>query len=84
MIQEKHNEALSGHFGISKSQELFSRFYYWPRMNLDVRRYVESCVIYQKSKGTSTNVGLYQPLPIPTRPCECLSMDFVVGFVRVL
>lgn len=71
LMQEKHNGALSGHFGITKTQDLVSRFYYWPRMNLDVRRYVESCVVCQKAKGTSTNTGLYQQLPIPTRPWEC-------------
>ena len=43
---------------------------------------MESCVICQKAKGTSTNVGLYQPLQIPTRPWECLSMDFVVGLPK--
>ena len=71
LIKEKHNGALSGHFGITKIQDLVSRFYYCTRMNLDVRRYVESCVICQKDKGTSTNVGLYQRLPIPTRLWEC-------------
>ena len=51
-------------------------------MNPDVRRYVESCVICQKEKGTSSNASLYQPLPIHTRPWECLTMDFIVGLPK--
>lgn len=68
LIQEKHNGCLSGHFGLNKTLELVQCFYYWPRMQRDIRRYVEQCMVCQKEKGTSTNAGLYQPLPIPTRP----------------
>lgn len=82
LIQEKHNGALSGHFGVNKTQELVTRFYFWPRMNRYVRQYVENCVVCHKAKGTSSNAGLYQPLIIPTRPWECISMDFVVGLPR--
>ena len=51
-------------------------------MQSDVRRYVEQCGICQKVKVTSSNVGLYQPLPIPNRPWECINMDFIVGLPR--
>lgn len=53
-------------------------------MQRDVRKYVKQCVICQKAKGTSSNVGLYQPLPIPDIPWECLSMDFIVGLPRTI
>lgn len=53
IIQEKHNGSLSGNFGLNKTLDLFERFYYWPKMQRGVRRYIEQCVICQKGKGTS-------------------------------
>lgn len=82
IIQEKHNGNLSGHFGINKTLELVQRFYYWPKLLRDVTRYVEQCVVCMKEKGGSSNAGLYQPLPVPNRPLECVSMDLIVGLPK--
>ena len=43
---------------------------------------MEKYNICQKEKGTSSNTKLYQPLPIPNRPWECINMDFIVGLPR--
>lgn len=39
-------------------------------------------MVCMKVKGGMINVGLYQPLPIPNRPCDYLSMDFIIGFLK--
>ena len=57
-------------------------FYYWPKMQIDVKKFVEKCKICQHAKGRSQSTGLYQPLPIPDRPWDAISMEFVFGLPR--
>lgn len=78
IIREKHQGSLGGHFGLDKTLEQVTRYYYWPKVQAEVRKFVEQCSICQRAKGTRSNAGLYQPLPIPQRPWECVSMDFVL------
>jgi hypothetical protein len=48
----------------------------------EVKRFVDRCKIFQHLKGRKQNAGFYQPLPIPERPWEVSSMDFVFGLPR--
>ena len=82
LIHEKHNGGLSGDFGWDKTCAQVSTFYFWPGMQHDVKNFVEKCRICQHSKERRKNIGLYQPLPIPTRPWDSITMDFVLGFPR--
>lgn len=45
IVKEKHCGGLVGHFGIDKTLELVKRFYFWPKMQTEIRKYVEGCVI---------------------------------------
>eukprot|EP00253_Pinus_taeda_P009358 PITA_09358 len=82
IVREKHSGGLAGHFGINKTLEQLGHFYYWPKMNRDVQRYVNRCKVCQLSKGHSQNTGLYTPLPVPSRPWDLVSIDFVLGLPR--
>jgi hypothetical protein len=47
-----------------------------------VERYVLRCVTCHKAKSRLNPHGLYTPLPIPSVPCEDISMDFVLSLPR--
>jgi len=82
IIREKHSGGLAGHFGIDKTLEQLSHFYFWPKMRRDVQRFVTKCKVCQLAKGHSQNTGLYTPLPIPGRPWDSVSLDFVLGLPK--
>jgi len=48
-------------------------------MHENVSKYVKGCTMCAISKPSNINLGLYTPLPIPSRPWESASMDFVGG-----
>lgn len=82
MVQEIHNGRLARHFGVEKTLGQLSHFCFWPKMKAYVQRYMSKCRVCQYVKGRSHNAGLYIPLPIPNRPRESVSMDFILGLLR--
>jgi hypothetical protein len=81
LLKEKHSGGLDEHFGHDKISKLNGSFFY-PGMRIDVKKFVDRCRICQHTKGKMQNTGLYQPLPIPERSWDTVSMDFILGLPR--
>lgn len=82
ILDQCHDKA--GHLGIDKTQELVQRRFWWPKLVEHVREYVTACPICAKTKSRNSRLpGQMVPLPIPTRPWECVTLDLVTDLPPV-
>jgi hypothetical protein len=80
IIAEHHNNNISGHRGVTKTHVEIKQHFYWPQMKRDVTEYVTTCPTCIVSKYTNQHpAGLLQPIPLPDRRWQQVTMDFVSG-----
>jgi Integrase zinc binding domain len=73
-----HGHTSLGHLGMEKTEYYIACFYWWPTMSKDILTFCKSCGQCQVAKdSTQKPKGLLHSLPIPTRPWESISMDFI-------
>ena len=81
ILKAEHDSRIAGHFGQFKTLERIKANFYWSKMDQEVEEYVCSCDSCQRNKATRhKKYGLLDPLDIPNRPWDDISMDFIVGF----
>lgn len=84
LIKECHDTKWAGHPGTRRTRALLEREYFWPRMRSDIDEYVKSCLVCQQDKIEQKKTsGLLEPLPIPNRPWESVSIDFISALPEV-
>ena len=79
VLDEVHNSITeAAHSGYHKTYNRLAAVYYWPRMSRHIKKYTMTCDICQKSKPRRhAPIGLLQPIPIPSRPFEVITIDFI-------
>ncbi|SLM35926.1 gag-pol polyprotein [Lasallia pustulata] len=78
VIQERHDNKLAGHPGISKTIELITRDFKWPGLRKDVQQYVDNCDTCKKAKHSRHKpYGLLQPPAVPNETWTSIAMDFI-------
>ncbi|KAL3688559.1 hypothetical protein R1sor_014868 [Riccia sorocarpa] len=78
LLKESHDLPLAGHKGAKSTLARVSKGYFWPDMRDDVENFVKTCVVCQANKVSYQKTpGLLRPLPIPNKPFEAISMDFI-------
>ncbi|KAJ8506975.1 hypothetical protein ONZ45_g10598 [Pleurotus djamor] len=91
ILQNKHDHILAGHPGQTKTLALIRREYVWPNLRSFVIDYCKSCVTCMRAKPQRHKpYGLLRQLPVPSRPWDSISMDFIeklppsLGFDSIL
>jgi hypothetical protein len=83
IMHECHDAPTSGHLGKDKTVEQVKRRFYWPCMDEEILQYVRSCDACQRNKPSQqATMGLLQPLPIPDRAWQWVSMDLITQLPR--
>lgn len=78
-----HEVPMAGHGGIQKTYKVVSELFYWPNMKHDIEEWVKHCRECQQVKcSTEKKQGALQPLPIPSRPWQHITMDFITGLPK--
>lgn len=80
IMQVAHDSPLIGHPGFLKTYRVVRERFSLQGLKGDVLKHVRECVDFQRNKvELSHPVDLLQPLPIPERKWESISMDFITG-----
>ncbi|KAK3528837.1 hypothetical protein QTP70_011760 [Hemibagrus guttatus] len=79
LVHSTHVSLGTGHPGIQRTLSLLQQRFWWPRMAVEVKRYVQGCRECAMSKSPRhLPAGKLLPLPVPTRPWSHLGVDFIV------
>ena len=80
-IQKFHDDPAAGHPGKTKIYEILNRYYYWPGIINDVKRFVKNCYGCKKSKTFKNKYhGALKFLPVPDKKWAHISIDFIIDF----
>ena len=79
IMQQCHASPLGGHVGTTKTLDLVTRDFWWPKIKQTVANFVSSCDACQRNKASNHKpYGLLQPLPIPDKKWSSVSMDLII------
>ena len=77
LIREAHGQVSTAHPGRNKTVLLLRSRYYWKGMTEWVEQYIRNCHACRRAHVSRDRTpGLLQPLPVPDRPWQHISMDF--------
>uniref|UniRef100_A0A803U1T3 Gypsy retrotransposon integrase-like protein 1 n=1 Tax=Anolis carolinensis TaxID=28377 RepID=A0A803U1T3_ANOCA len=78
ILHRFHNNQSAGHTGITKTTKAIVKHCWWPGMRKDIKNHIVQCDDCARNKsGGGKPMGLLQTVAEPTRPWECVAMDFV-------
>ena len=83
VLETAHTTALAGHMSVRRTKYRIFSQYFWPRMSIDIKKFIKSCPICQKARppGSIKPIELGQMEVIGT-PFQKVAID-IVGPVQL-
>jgi hypothetical protein len=83
VLKEMHNVPYVGHLGYQKTIAIVRSQLFWPGMKKYVVDYIARCMECQRVKAEHRHpMGFLQPLPIPEKKWEVVTIDFITKLSR--
>jgi hypothetical protein len=83
VLKEMHNVPYARHPGYQKKFAVVRSQFFWSGMKKDVDDYISICMECQRVKAEHRHpTVLLQPLPIPEKKWEVVTIDFITKFPR--
>ena len=83
LLDEFHGSVVGGHSEVLKTYQRVATGFYWDGMRKDIEEKVRRCEVCQRHKYmVMAPGGLLQPLELPYKVWEELTMDFIEGLPR--
>ena len=78
ILRRHHGLPVSGHLGQKRVLQHIEYSYYWPKMKLDVVRWIRACLVCARRK-TTRNMHAGEPgrVSVASKPWEIISIDIV-------
>ncbi len=79
VLKLAHENALTGHVGITKTYQRVTRYFFWPGLKSAVSRFCKSCHVWQMAGKPNQKIPPAPLCPIPAvgGPLESLIVDCV-------
>ena len=78
LLKSCHDDALSGHFGVTRTYKRVQVLYVWPGMKEDVKKYVRGCLECQAHKSTKPDHRNFPLYPsIFKQPNSRIGIDLI-------
>jgi len=72
-----HDDIFSGHQGYAKVIPTAMERFWWPNMARDLKDYVRTCHVCQKSKDNLKHIPTHQPVPFGAKPWDRVCVDII-------
>jgi hypothetical protein len=78
VIEMHHDDAMSGHQGVARTEEKIRRKFWWRELHADVETFVRTCDACQRNKASNLlKAGKLQSMPIPMGRWQSVGADFI-------
>ncbi len=83
LIREAYDLSISDHSDMNWTLDLLRRSYCWSKMRTTIKRYIQNCYVYRRSKALRDQINeLLKSLSISEQWWQDISLNFIIDLLK--